>query len=345
MDIDSYIVGHRETWDRLQQLTTEAARSPRRLSADELDEMIHLYQRTSSHLAHARAAFDDQALLNRLSRLVGSARGVIYRSRANPWRAVAQFFALAFPGAVLHNRRFMATAAILLFVPALALGTWLTGNDRAREAAIPAEVAEAVAQGDFRDYYSSQAAQSFQAQVTINNLRVGGLSFASGILLGIPTAMILVVNGLDIGTVGAVMHSAGKGAEFWGLILPHGLLELMAVVLAAGAGLSLGWAVISPGDRTRGEALVDAGLRAVTVLAGAALCFVVAGVIEAWVTPSGAPTAVRVGIGVLAAVALFVYLTGLGLRALRLGVTGAPGDLRRYRERRAAEAVTAAPSP
>jgi hypothetical protein len=113
---------------------------------------------------------------------------------------------------------------------------------------------------------------------------------------------------------GAVMHAYGQGAEFWGLVTPHGLLELTAIVVAAGAGLRIGWAVIAPGERTRGAALADEGQRAVTLVIGVAACFVVAGFVEAWVTPSGLPTWARVGVGVALEVAFVAYVVGFGRR-------------------------------
>jgi len=334
VDIDGYIVSHQAAWDRLDQLSARAHRGVRRLDPDELDELIELYQRVSSHLAHARVAFDDLALVNRLSRSVGAARGVIYRRRAAPGRTVADFFVRTFPSAVFHTRATMAIAALLLFAPALGFGWWLTGSDSARNARISTDVQQLIADSQFEAYYSSTAAEQFQTTVMVNNVTVGALAFAGGILLGAPTVYLLVSNGLHIGEVGAVMHHAGKGALFWGLILPHGLLELTAIALAAGAGLRIAWAVIAPGDRTRGDALGEEGGRAMVIALGVTLCFVVAAFLEAWITPSSLPTAARVGIGVAVEVAFLTYVFGLGRNAAAQGLTGAPGELRRWRDAR-----------
>ena len=45
------------------------------------------------------------------------------------------------------------------------------------------------------------------------------------------------------------MISAGRADVFYGLMLPHGMLELTIIFVAAGGGLRLGWSWIAPGPR------------------------------------------------------------------------------------------------
>ena len=118
------------------------------------------------------------------------------------------------------------------------------------------------------------------------------------------------------------MFQAGKGDIFLGLITPHGLIELTAVFVAAGVGMRLGWSVISPGDRPRGQVLAEQGRAVVAVAIGLAVVLMVAGAIEGFVTPSSLPTFVRVAIGVAAVVGFFGYVFHFGRRAVRAGETG-----------------------
>jgi uncharacterized membrane protein SpoIIM required for sporulation len=116
---------------------------------------------------------------------------------------------------------------------------------------------------------------------------------------------------------------------FFGLITPHGLLELTAVFVAAGTGLRLGWTVVDPGPRPRGEALAEQGRAAVGMALGLAGVLLVSGVIEAFVTPSGLPTWARVAIGVVAEVAFLAYVWTYGRRAALAGETGDVGAAER----------------
>lgn len=326
MDIDRFIAQNQPAWNRLDQLCASARRDVRRLSGDELDEMVALYQRVSGHLAHARTTFDDVALVARLSRLVGTARGTIYRTRTHPARAVGEFFSSTFPAAVWNSRRAIGVAAFLLVAPALALGIWLGTNPNVRNVTISKQLQRAVATREFEDYYHSDAAAGFETQVTTNNIQVGFLAFASGVLAGVPTAAVLIENGANIGVDAAVMHAYHRDGLFWGLILPHGLLELTSVAIAGGAGFMLAWAIIAPGDRTRTQALTREGLRSVTILGGLVVTFALAGFTEAWVTPSGLPTWARIGVGILLETLFLAYVIGFGRSAANRGVTGALGE-------------------
>ena len=328
MDIDRFIARNAATWARLGELTARAGRR-RRLSPAEVDELVDTYQRVSSHLSHARAAYDDPALNGRLTRLVSEANGVIYASRTRTRAAVRDFFVWRFPAAVWQSGRFIAVSAALLLVPAVAVGAWMAVSDEALEASAPEAVREAYLAEDFESYYSSEPAAQFATEVTVNNIQVAIMAFAFGALLCLPTVFLLVYNGASLGFAGGLFADAGELGKFFGLILPHGLLELTAVVIAGAAGLRVGWAVIAPGDRSRGQALGEEARQAVVIALGLALAFVAAGLIEGFVTGRGVPTALRVGIGVAAELVFLTWIVALGRSATARGVTGEMGELDR----------------
>jgi len=151
-------------------------------------------------------------------------------------------------------------------------------------------------------------------------------AFALGILGCVGTFYVLLLNGANLGVAAGLFAAVGQQAKFWGLILPHGMLELTSVFIAGGAGLRLGWTLIDPGDRRRAEALAEEGRRAVVIVLGLVLSFAVAGSIEGFVTGRPWPTALRVGIGALAEAAFLTYVTVCGRRAAAQGLTGALGE-------------------
>jgi len=133
-------------------------------------------------------------------------------------------------------------------------------------------------------------------------------------------------NPANLGVIAGLMFDAGKADVFLGLLAPHGLIELTAVFLAAAAGMRLGWSVVSPGNRPRGQVLAEQGRAVVAVAVGLVGVLLVAGLIEAMVTPSPLPTFVRIGVGVAAEIAFLTYVFHFGRKAVRAGETGDVDD-------------------
>lgn len=326
MDIDRFLATNQPLWDRLAYLTGRAGRGLGRLSAAELDELVRLYQRSSTHLSYVRTYYGDPALVARLTGLVGASGSLLYGARPRTLRAFGRFFTTTFPAAVWHSRRFVAVSAALFYVPALAMGIWLANSPEAVQATGPPALRQAYLEEDFEDYYSSEPAAQFASKVTTNNVRVAFLAFAGGIVLCVPTAFILASNGASIGTVAGLFAAAGQNPKFYGLILPHGLLEVTAIVVAGAAGLRLGWSVVDPGDRPRAVAVTEEGRRAVVIVLGLVATFGVAGLVEGFVTGSSLPTVVRVGIGVAVELAFLAYVVAQGRAAAAAGLTGTMGE-------------------
>jgi uncharacterized membrane protein SpoIIM required for sporulation len=316
VDVDAYAAAHGAEWRRLELLLQRS-----RLSGPEADELVALYQRAATHLSVIRSSSPDPVLVGRLSTLVARARSAVAGAHNPAWRDAARFFTVGFPAAVYGSRYWSAGAAVASLALAWLIAAWVAGNPEVQGAiAAPEEIRRLVEQ-DFEAYYSSAPAGSFAARVWTNNAWIAAVCLVSGILV-VPVVYVLWVNVLNLGVAAGLMASAGRLDLFFGLITPHGLLELTAVFVAAGAGLRLGWAVIDPGPLPRAQAVAARGRATVGMALGLTAVLLVSGVIEAFVTPSGLPTWARVGIGVLAELAFLGYVAGLGRRAARAGETG-----------------------
>ncbi len=325
MDIDRFIAEHQNEWARLDRLSGLTERRRAKLSSAETAELVALYERVSTHLADASHRFPDPSLHRRLTTSVAAAHSKIYGRRRFSLQPVLAFFSSTFPGAVWASRRFILAATALLFVPAIAMGAWLANSETALDAEIPPEAREIAIEEEFEQYYSSAPAGQFATMVFVNNVRVAILAFGAGMLFCVGTAWVLIENGLMIGRWAGVFLFAGQADRFFGLIIPHGLLELTAVVIAGGAGLRLGWSIISPGDRSRATAIADEGRRSVTIVLGLVLVFGVAALIEAFVTPSSLDTSARIAVGVVAWLAFLAYIVAKGPAAVARGDVGRLG--------------------
>jgi len=321
VDLDVYVAAHRAEWQRLEALLGRA-RAPRRLSGAEVDELVELYQRAATHLSVVQSVGRDPALVARLSQLVARARGVVAGSRQAALRDVARFLRVDFPAVLYRTRWWWLSVAAGFAVVALAWGVFIATHPEAQAAVATPDQVRQLVDRDFADYYSSAPAQDFAAKVFTNNALIAAAEVALGVLLGLPVLYVLYGNAVGVGVTGGIMASAGKSGLFFGLVLPHGLLELTAVFVAGGLGLKLGWTVVDPGRRTRGQALAEEGRALVVGACGLALMLLCSGLIEAFVTPSPLPTWARIGIGVLAEAAFLYVVFGPGRRAVRAGRTG-----------------------
>ncbi|MFF4664112.1 stage II sporulation protein M [Streptomyces sp. NPDC001282] len=320
MDLDVFVNAHRAEWDRLDHLL----RRGRRLTGEEADELVELYQRTATHLSLVQSSAPDAALIARLTQLVARARSTVTGARRASWHDATRFLTAGFPAAVHRSRHWWIPTAVLSTLLAVIIGWWIGTHPEVQAAiAAPDELRRLTSPGgEYETYYSSHPAASFAAQVWTNNARAAAMCLVLGAFLGIPVIWILFVNVLNLGVGIGLMSSAGRLDVFLGLILPHGLLELTAVFVAAGTGLRLGWTVIDPGPYSRRSALAQQGRAAIGMAIGLALILFVSGVIEGFVTPSGLPTWTRIAIGIAAEAAFLVYVYVLGGRASRAGDRG-----------------------
>ncbi|MET7387906.1 stage II sporulation protein M [Streptomyces sp. NPDC005529] len=320
MDLDVFVSAHRAEWDRLDALL----RRQRRLDGAEADELVTLYQRTATHLSLIQSSAPDPQLTGRLSQLVARARSAVTGTRRASWRDVTGFLTRGFPAAVYRSRHWWVPTALLSTAIAALLGWWIAAHPEVQASiAAPSQLRDLTRPGgEYETYYSSHPAASFAAQVWTNNAQAAAMCLVLGIFLGLPVLWILFQNMLNVGVGIGLMSSAGRLDTFLGLILPHGLLELTAVFVAAGTGLRLGWTVIDPGPRSRRTALAEEGRAALGMAVGLALVLFISGAIEGFVTPSGLPTWARIGIGIAAELAFLLYVYVLGGRAVRSGNTG-----------------------
>lgn len=318
MDVAAYAAAHEAEWRRLDDLVKRR----RRLSGAEIDELVALYQQTTTHLSAVRSAGHDPILVAALSSRVAKARAAVTGASTPGWRVIGHFALVSFPAMAYRVRWWWLGTAAGSVGLALIIGWWVARSTAVQAALVPpAEVARLV-NHQFRGYYSQYAASSFAAEVWTHNVWVAAQSLIFGIVLGLPTLWVLFSNAANLGVAGGLMIAHGRGVEFFALILPHGMLELTAVFLAAATGLRLGWTIIDPGPRPRSRALAEEGRASVTIALGLIVVLLVSGLIEAGVTPSPLPTWARILIGAIAEAAFLGYVIVFGRRAAAAGLTG-----------------------
>jgi len=301
VDIDAFVVKNAPKWNRLNRLARQ-----RRHTVAEVDELLALHQATARDLSVVRTNLPDAEMVGRLSGTLALSRSALTAPRVARWAVVGDFFTAKLPAALYRARWWWGITMVASLLLALAMGVWLVHDPSARNQLLPPDYVQQLTKpgGEFETYYRSAPARDFAFKVWTNNFFISWETLFSGILLGLPVVPILFSNSANLALDGAYMVSAGRGETFFELILPHGMLELTSVFIAAGVGLKLGWTLIAPGARSRVTALQQEGRIAGVIAIGLMLTLACSGVIEAFVTPSGLPAFARIGIGAVVEVAI-----------------------------------------
>lgn len=311
-------------WQELEELLLQAERSIGRLPAEKLSRIDVLYRRTTVQLARATTRARDPQLIAYLNSLAARAHSLIYVHPRRAWLAGgAEFIACGFARCGARQWRMHLASAVLFFGAAF-LGYFASRQDlRAAYAlAAPGDLRQPGSSPEqlldiLRNGRDSRHGELFffASFLFQNNLKVALMALATGVLASVPTVLILISNGLLLGQF-AWLHSHNRelSLEMWAWILPHGIPELGAIVLAGGAGLMLGQAVLQPGQLSRGESLRRAGLEAGRTALGIAGMLLLAAVIESYVRQSQLSTSSRLVFAAVTAMLWMVYfLNGVRL--------------------------------
>lgn len=315
----SRFVNERKTnWQKLEELLlkTEGVSGLRALPRAEVRELGELYRRAATDLAIARAETRDPKVINYLNSLVIRAHGKIYKSDGKGVNLIWKFFAEEFPQVFRETWRYTALAFSVFTVFGIA-SFLLCYFDYNFADALGLSAVRSAAQSNHQWWLSlNEANQIGSSQILTNNILVSFLAFAYGAFFGIGTLYILIVNGLSIGGVLGVSYKVDPafGNALVTFMVGHGVIELSCIFIAAGAGMLIGYSIISPGDHTRVEALKKNGIKAVQLAIGCAYLLVIAGIIEGFLSPANIHPIFKYGTGILTGMAMYSYLLLAGRR-------------------------------
>src|SRR5690606_34299140 len=210
------------------------------------------------------------------------------------------------------------TLVIALTFIAISVGVaaWISSDPALVASLGPADFLEQYAEESFTDYYTENPAAVFAGMVWTNNAWIAAQCVLFGVT-GIWPIAVIVQNAMGVGIAGAVMAAHGRADVMVLYILPHGMLELTSIFVAAAAGLHVFWAWAAPGHRSRAAALAAEGRALATVAIGLVFALALAGLVEGFVTGWSLPWPVKIGIGAAALAVFLVYMLVLGRRAHR----------------------------
>jgi uncharacterized membrane protein SpoIIM required for sporulation len=293
-----WIEKRRPYWERLAALSGAAQGAGlRRLGRDELRELALLYRQVANDLSVVRQDETARSTAHMLNQLLGRTHNIIYSSRKRSFLGALTFLRNEYP---LHFRRLLpyTLAAIALFASGLLLGAVLTVSRHGfMEGLLGPRMVETIHRHQMWTHSIVGMKPQESSRIMTNNLTVTFITFAAGITAGLGTLWLIFFNGLLMGVIATACQQAHMSRDLWSFVCPHGSLELPAIFIAGGAGLRLAGGMLFPGLYSRRDSIVLAGREAVRLVAGIIPMLVIAGTIEGFFSPSGAPAGLKFAVG------------------------------------------------
>jgi uncharacterized membrane protein SpoIIM required for sporulation len=305
-----WLDARRPFWTRLEHLLDQSSRHGlTSLGRHDLQELGLLYRQVGSDLAALRQDPASVHFAEYLQRPLARAHHIIYssRRRSSPVAAVRSFVT-EYPRTFRQNLA-PCLLSLAIFLAGAAVGAAMTHGDR--DFALRVLGPRMVDTIDRHEMWTQSIVGMkplASSAIMTNNMTVSLTAFALGITGGLGTIYIIAFNGVLLGVIGMACAQAGMSLPLWSFVAPHGVLELPAIIIAGGAGLRLGQGILFPGALPRRLSVSRAGLQAARLASGCIPILVIAGVIEAFVSPTDLAVPLKLAMAAALFALLIVYL-------------------------------------
>lgn len=296
-------------WNQLETLLQQSTQKGlKSLSRADLQELSLLYRQTAADLATIREDRGSVHFANYVNQLLVRAHNTIYSGRKASPAAILSFFWFTFPLVFRQNLKHFLLA-VSLFVAGGLVGAVLTyQNPDFKVKLLGPAMVETIDRHEMWTHSIVGIKPLASSAIMTNNMSVGFTTFALGITAGIGTLYMMAFNGLLIGVIGMACWFSGMSLQLWSFVAPHGVLELPAIFIAGAAGFRMAQGLLFPGVLPRQESLTRAGFEAVQLVLGTIPILIIAGVIEAFVSPTGLPVPLKFAMASALFVLLVAYL-------------------------------------
>lgn len=308
MNVKQFVKQHREDWKQLEDLLG-TLRKRKNTTGPAIDRFNRLYQKAAQSLSYSQTYFPGEEVTDYLNGLVSKSHNLLYKDQISSGKQVRHFFSTTFIGLLLEQWKFVVTAMLLFTIGAIGAFISVVNDPLHLYSILPAEMSQGVDPSNLGKSDGQVDSSLMSAAIMTNNIKVAFLAFAGGVTFGLLTVYMLVYNGIIVGALAAVFWNQGMSYEFWAYIVPHGMIELTAIFIAGGAGLLMGYKLFVPGRFTRGYQLKQQAKRSVQLLLGTVPLFVIAGIIEGFITPAAIPLLAKYMVAFITVIGLILYMT------------------------------------
>jgi uncharacterized membrane protein SpoIIM required for sporulation len=304
-----WLANRKQNWRRLEELVDRSGRrGVAALDHDELQELGLLYRQTASDLATVREDITSRPFTSYLNQLLARAHNLIYMGKRPNWTGVVRFYRETYPQIFRETFPLVFLSALIFIAGGIAGAVVMLRDPGFAHQILGPQMVETIEKREMWTHSILAVKPMAASGIMTNNIMVGFLMFAAGISAGLGTIWMLITNGLLMGVLAVATTRAGMALQLWDFVAAHGALELPAIFIAAGAGLEIARGLLFPGMLPRKDSLRLAGSQAAKLLLGTIPLLVVAGVIEAFISPVKIATPLKFMLSAVLFTALALYL-------------------------------------
>lgn len=316
MRSEDFVALRRDDWNRLEDLLARAGTGHlNSLTPAQVLTMAALYRRATADLARAQRDWPDDPVARYLNGLVARGHGVVYRRGGQVWLRLKRFYVATLPRTYRGAWPFLVASFGMTLIPAIVSYFVVTANpDAAYAVGASPELVDRVHHHELWTHIPQELRVQAAGFIMTHNIEIVMLAFGLGVVFGLPVIYVLISNGISLGGLFGLTQAYGLSGGLFDFVIAHGVLELSIVMAIGAGGLMMGWALVSPGNHKRTDALVIATRRAFTLLLGLGPLLVVAGAIEGNISPSDTPFPIKLAIGLSTGALFYSYLLIAGRR-------------------------------
>lgn len=288
----------RDLWTRFDELVRRGQQSGlASLRHAELRELALLYRQTAADLATVREDPASASLAAYLNQVLGRAHNLVYSGAPERARAPLDLLTRDFPRLVREELPLVLASAGIF--AGFAVAAWFAAHADPGlvRAYLSTTMRDTIDRREMWTHSIVGVQPAASSAIMTNNMTVAFMTFASGISAGVLTFWLLAHNGVMLGVIGEACARAHMSDKLWSFVVAHGSLELPAIFVAGAAGFVVARGILFPGALPRRVSLERAGARAARLAVGTVPMLVVAGVVEAFVSPTPSPAGLKVALG------------------------------------------------
>lgn len=276
----TFIQQNKKKWARFEKLSGGKHSDP--------DEVARLFTEITEDLSYARTFYPRRSVRVYLNQLAQGVFTSLYKHEKKPLGSFAKFWKETLP-LELYRARVNLLVAFLFFALAVVIGAVSQHYDPDFVKTILGEyyveaTERRIAEGDPMGVYGESSQTTMFLQITLNNIMVAFLAFISGMFLSLGTFVLLLSNGIMLGSFQWWFKAKGLLLTSFLAVWIHGAFEISAIVIAGGAGITLGNGILFPGSFSRMQSLIFAAKRGLLIMMSLIPIFIMAGFLESYVT-------------------------------------------------------------